>query len=110
MSSDRSIVLLYLALDLITTYPKGCYVNILISNSKLFPKGHWGYFFYYRPPFPFDDYSSGSRCVTKKVAVYDVPCASSIIDNWVYPCCGLFKLEKWEVHYHSCADIIEPYR
>ena len=23
---------------------------------------------------------------------------------------GLFKLEKWEVHYHSCTDIIQPYR
>ena len=25
-------------------------------------------------------------------------------------CWGLFKLEKWEVHYHSCTDIIQPYR
>ena len=31
-------------------------------------------------------------------------------DSRVYPCCGLFKLEKWEVRYHSCADIIQPYR
>ena len=46
----------------------------------------------------------------KKVIVYDVPHASSINDNHVYLCCGLFKLEKWEVYYHSCADIIQPYR
>ena len=46
----------------------------------------------------------------KKVAVYDVPHASSINDDQVFPCCGLFKLEKWEVRYHSCADIIQPYR
>ena len=30
----------------------------------------------------------------KKVVDYDVPCASSINDDQVYPCCGLFKLEK----------------
>ena len=46
----------------------------------------------------------------RKVAVYDVPNASSINDAQVFPCCGLFQLEKWEVHYHSCADIIQPYR
>ena len=46
----------------------------------------------------------------KKVAVYDVPRASSINDNRVYPCCRLFKLEKWEVHYYNCADVIQPYR
>ena len=46
----------------------------------------------------------------RKVAVYDVPCASSVNDDQVFPCCGLFKLEKWEVHYHSCVDIIQPYR
>ena len=46
---------------------------------------------------------------TKKV-IYDVPRPSSINDSRVYPCCGLFKLEKWEVPYHSCADVIQPYR
>ena len=46
----------------------------------------------------------------KKVAVYDVPRASSINDDWVYPCCGLFKLEKWEVCYHNCVDNMQPYR
>ena len=45
----------------------------------------------------------------KKVVVYDVPRASNINDNWVYPCCGLFKLEKWEAYYHSYADIIQLY-
>ena len=48
--------------------------------------------------------------VKQRKVVYDVPRPSSINDSRVYPCCGLFKLEKWEVHYHSCADIIQPYR
>ena len=52
---------------------------------------------------------SDSRHEAKKV-IYDVPHPSSINDSRVYPCCGLFKLEKWEVRYHSCADIIQPYR
>ena len=48
----------------------------------------------------------------EKVADYDVPRASSIIDDRVHPCCGLFKLEKWEVggRYQNCADTIQPYR
>ena len=65
--------------------------------------------FYCRAPFQYNNYRSDSRCDMKKV-VYDVPHASNINDNRVYPCCGLFKLEKWEVHYHNCADIIQPYR
>ena len=52
--------------------------------------------FYCRAPFQFNDYPSDKHDV-EKVASYDVPCASSINDSWVYPCCGLFKLEKWEV-------------
>ena len=46
----------------------------------------------------------------KKAVNYDVPCASSINDNRVYLCCGLFELEKWNVHHHRCADDIMPYR
>ena len=76
-------------------------------NLNCFQKDTGVIFFYFRPPFPFDDYTSNGRCDSKKVAVYDVPHPSSINDNRVYPCCGLFKLEKWEVHYHSCADIIQ---
>ena len=65
--------------------------------------------FYCRAPFQFNDYPSDKHDV-EKIVDYDVPCASSVNDNRVYPCCGLFKLEKWEVHYHSCVDIIQPYR
>ena len=65
--------------------------------------------FYCRAPFQFNNYPSDSRCEAKKV-VYDVPRPSSINDSRVYLCCGLFKLEKWEVRYHSCADVIQPYR
>ena len=62
--------------------------------------------FYCRVPFQFNSHPSDSKCDMKKVAVYDVPCASNINDDRVYLCCGLFKLEKWKVCYHSCADII----
>ena len=66
-------------------------------------------FFYCRAPFQFNNYPSESRVDVKKV-IYNVPHPSSIHDHRVYSCCGLFKLEKWEVCYHSCADIIQPYR
>ena len=68
-----------------------------------------GFLFYYRAPFPFDDYPPDKHDV-EKVADYDVPHTSSIIDDRVYPCCGLLKLEKWETRYHNCTDIIQPYR
>ena len=81
---------------------------ILIFKSKLFSKDI-GVIFYCRAPFQFNDYPSDKHDV-EKVVDYDVPSASNIKDDQVYPCCRLFKLEKWEVHYHSCADIIQPYR
>ena len=65
--------------------------------------------FYCRAPFQFNNYPSDKHYV-KKVVDYDVPCASNINGDRVYLCCGLFKLEKWEVHHHSCTDIIQPYR
>ena len=65
--------------------------------------------FYCRAPFQFNNYPSDKHTM-KKVVDYDVPRASSINDDRVYLCCGLFKLEKWEVHYHSCTDVIQPYR
>ena len=46
----------------------------------------------------------------KRAGDYDVPHATSISDDQVYPCCGLFELERWNVHHHSCADIIQPFR
>ena len=65
--------------------------------------------FFCRAPFQFNDYPSDKHNV-KKVVDYDVPHTSNINDDWVYPCCGLSKLEKWEVHYHSCTDVTQPYR
>ena len=56
-----------------------------------------------------DDYLS-DKCGAKRAVDYDVPHASSISDDQVYPCCGLLELEKWNVHHHSCADVIRPYR
>ena len=82
---------------MIISNPKSCWKEIDIN-------------FYCRAPFQFNNYPSDSKCDMKKVAVYDVPHASSINDDQVFPCCGLFKLEKWEVCYHSCEDIIQPYR
>ena len=79
-----------------------------IFNPKWLLKGNRCPF-YCRAPFQSNNYPSDSRVGVKKV-VYDVPRAPSVDDHRVYPCCGLFKLEKWEVHYHSCADIIQPYR
>ena len=57
--------------------------------------------FYCRALFQLDDYPSNNKCDMKKAVDYDVPHASSINDDQVYPCCGLFKLEKWEVRHHS---------
>ena len=80
-----------------------------IFKPKWLLKGDQCPFFYCRAPFQFNNYPSESKDGAKKV-IYDVPRAPSIDDHQVYPCCGLFKLEKWEVRYHSCADIIQPYR
>ena len=46
----------------------------------------------------------------KKTSGYDVPHASSVRDDRVYPCCGLFKLETWNVHHWGCADFVQPFR
>ena len=48
--------------------------------------------------------------VQRKLIDYDVPCASSIIDDRVYPCCGLLELEKCYAHHHSYAKVIWPFR
>ena len=45
----------------------------------------------------------------KRADDYDVPHATSISDDRVYPCCGLFELEGENVH-HSCMDVIRPFR
>ena len=45
----------------------------------------------------------------KKANDYDVPHATSVSDDWVYPCCGLFELERWNVYHHGCADFIWPF-
>ena len=37
-------------------------------------------------------------------------CNKHVSDDWVYLCCGLFELERWNVHHHSCADVIQPFR
>ena len=65
-----------------------------IFKPKWLLKGNW-YFFLLQSSIQFNNYPSDSRCDMKKV-VYDVPRASNINDNRVYPCCGLFKLEKWK--------------
>ena len=46
----------------------------------------------------------------KKASSYDVPCATSVCGDRVYPCCGLFELETLNVHHWGCADFIQPFR
>ena len=46
----------------------------------------------------------------KKASSYDVPHATSVCDDWVYPCSGLFELETWNVHHQGCADFVRPFR
>ena len=41
----------------------------------------------------------------KRTNHYDVPHATSVSDDWVFLCCGLFELERWNVCHHSCVDI-----
>ena len=42
----------------------------------------------------------------KKASDYNVPHATSVSDDQVYPCCGLFELERWNVHHHGCTDFV----
>ena len=42
----------------------------------------------------------------KKASNYDVPHATSVCDDQVYPCCGLFELETWSVHHQGCVDFV----
>ena len=108
MSSERNRVLLFLKLNFITNYQKRLlYSHTIISNLNCFQKDI-GTNFYCSAPFQLNNHPSNKYNV-KKAVDYDVPHASSINDDQVYPCCGLFKLEKWEVHHHSCADVIQPY-
>ena len=47
----------------------------------------------------------------KKAGDYDVPCATSISDDQVYPCSGLFKLERWKcLSSQLCRHVIQPFR
>ena len=82
--------------------------HTIILNLNYFQKDI-GINFYCRAPFQLDNYPS-DKCGAKRAVDYDVPHASSISDDRVYPCCGLLELEKWNVHHHRCADIIWPYR
>ena len=109
MSSERNIILLFSKLNFITKYPKRLlYFHTIISNLNCFQKDI-GINFYCRAPFQLNDYPSDKYNV-KKAVDYDVPHASSINDDRVYPCCGLLELEKWNVCHHKCADDIRPYR
>ena len=94
MLSERNRVLLFSKSNFITKYPKRLFhFHIIILSLNFFQK-NIGINFYCRAPFQFNDYPSNKHNV-KKAVDYDVPCASSSNDDRVYPCCGLFKLEKW---------------
>ena len=62
-----------------------------------------------RAPLPPDSHQF-DKYHGKKVSDYDVPHATSVSDDQVYPCCRLFELERWNVHHHGCADFIQPFR
>ena len=80
----------------------------IILNPNCFQR-NIGVNFYCRAPFQLNNYPS-DKCGAKRAVDYDVSHASSISDDQVYPCCGLLELEKWNVHHHSCTDVIWPYR
>ena len=61
--------------------------------------------FYCRTPLSPDSCLPDKYC-GKRTDDYDIPCATSISDDQVYPCCGLFELEGGGVHHHCCVDII----
>ena len=82
--------------------------HITILNLNCSQK-ETGINFYCRAPFQPKDYPS-DKCSVKKAVDYDVPHASSINDDRVYPCCGFLELEKWNVCHHRCVDDIRPYR
>ena len=109
MSSERNIILLFLKPNFITKYLKRLLYFLITILSLNCSQKDIGINFHCRAPFQSNDYPSDKHNV-KKAVDYDIPHASSINDDQVYLCCGLFKLEKWEVHHHSCADIIQPYR
>ena len=105
----KGTFLLFSKLNFITKYLKRLLYFLITILSLNCSQKDIGIIFHCRAPFQFSNFPSDEHNV-KKAVDYDVPCVSSINDDWVYPCCGLFKLEKWEVCHHSCADIIQPYR
>ena len=64
---------------------------------------------YCRAPLP-PDICLFDKYHVKKASDYDVPCATSVSDDRVYPCCRLFKLKRWNVCHHGCVDFIWPFR
>ena len=46
----------------------------------------------------------------KKTSGYDIPHATSVCDNWIYLCCGLFELDTWNIHHCGCAEFVQPFR
>ena len=109
MLSERNMILLFFEIKFYYQVSKRLlHFHIIILNLNCFKKDI-GINFYCRAPFQLNNYPS-DKCGTKRAVDYDVPHASSINDDRVYPCCGLLELEKWNVHHHRCVDIIWPYR
>ena len=42
------------------------------------------------------------KCVTN----YNYPKATSIVDDCVHPCCGLYQIVSWGIKHHGCIDSI----
>ena len=41
---------------------------------------------------------------------YNYPKATSVVDDCVHPCCGLYQIVSWGIKHCGCIDSIQPYR
>ena len=46
----------------------------------------------------------------KHVMNYDYLKATSVVDDCVHPCCGLYEIVSWGIKHHGYIDSIQPYR
>ena len=64
---------------------------------------------YCRAPLLPDSHLFDKYC-GKKASGYDVPRATSVCNDWVYPCCGLFELETWNIHQSGLCRVHMAFR
>ena len=102
--------LFFFKIYFVTIYSKRfLYFHTIFLNPNCFQRDI-GVNFCCRALFQLDMITCLISAGAKRAIDYDVPHASSISDDQVYPCCGLLELEKWNVCHHSCADVIRHFR